>query len=65
MYSSSKSGCEDPAGMHLNEPGYAEAETKALGVECEVSKPVENDLTFSFGEIFFIHSQKLSLDAAL
>ena len=40
MYSSSKYGCDDPAGMYLKEPEYTEAETKALGVEWEVSKPV-------------------------
>ena len=42
MFSSSHSGCDDPADMYLNEPEYAEAEMKALGVECEddrVSKP--------------------------
>ena len=35
MFSSSHSGCDDPADMYLNEPEYAEAEMKALGVECE------------------------------
>ena len=29
MCSSSKSGCDDPADMYLNEPEYTEAEMKA------------------------------------
>ena len=62
MYSSSNSGCDDPAGMYLNEPEYTEAERKALGVECEETESLQAHLKwsnfFSFGEIFFKFSLK-------